>query len=169
MLSKRTISNCSIEQSNVDLTVRNLKRNSPASASAALITPCGPSPKKIKKSLSFEDAKGPLSFVNSISSQSSNYSSSANSVISSKISTPRSCENDKKLHVLTPKVTLEKLSPESLKNCTITNKQQVSQQLERNLKFGLGKGKVLPMPPNFSEYVNPYDESDDEDSIEVEK
>ena len=35
--------------------------------------------------------------------------------------------------------------------------QQVSQQLERILKFGLDKGKVLPMPPSL------------EDSIEVKK
>jgi len=172
-LSKKTTSNCSIEQSNVDLASGNLKRNSsnlkPASTSTAFIKSCGPSPKKLKKTLSFEEAKGPLSFANSISSQSSNYSSSTNSVISSKISTPKSCDNDKKLHVLTPMVSLEKLSPESLKNCPISNRQQVSQQLERNLKFGLGKGKVLPMPPSFSQYVNPYGESDDESSIEVKK
>jgi hypothetical protein len=94
---------------------------------------------------------------NSISSQSSKYSSSTNSVISSKISTPKSCHNDKKLHVLTPMVLLEKLSPESLKKWPISNMQQVSQQLERYLKFGLDKGKVLPMPPSL------------EDSIEVKK
>lgn len=135
--TKKTHLNNQKEQLEIDLTKA---KTNVKSASTCIETPCIPSPKKSKKILSFSPKKpyDPLSFVNSISSQSSTFSSSssANSVISN-ASYKKHFDADPKIersHVL-----VHKLSPDDIRKYN-----SKSQELKNTALGQLRKGKELP-------------------------